>query len=448
MAYFVEWMGVSGKSPDQAMREMGLQRGAPVQEWDDAPLVGAEMPSGWFLVFFNDSAPVWYTDTALAGLSAGCRVMGGQAGETAMAAITKGFQDGRRTWQMEFDGDPEAPIACDGDVPPEFHPIYDEARARLAEDPEERSLFEVVNDFGQALTGFRYDQRMPEGAVLYELKSAVTGKIEALPIGVTPPRGGAPPPRRRPRPPPRLRPLRRRSSRTGRGGSSGRIVEARTTEDGSCGKQACANPGRRGVVGSPFFHSSPWISFPMRPVLAALLVLLALFAPRAASAQAPDPRLAIPAPGLARVQLDGAPSGSYLVLRRAEFALDAADENGAATGWLVVAGAVGGGLGMFSGMLTGALLDGEPDRDCIDFCFGPGLVYGFLLGEAVGIATGVHVANGRRGSLPLGMLYSAGILTGGLIFGNEVPLILVALPAAQIAGAIYAERGTARRRPR
>lgn len=64
----------------------------------------------------------------------------------------------------------------------------------------------------------------------------------------------------------------------------------------------------------------------------------------------------------------------------------------------------------------------------------------------MGIATGVHLANGRRGSLPLGALASAGILAVGLVASSEQPELALVVPIGQIVGAVNVERRTARRR--
>lgn len=179
----------------------------------------------------------------------------------------------------------------------------------------------------------------------------------------------------------------------------------------------------------------------MRPALAVLLVLLALAAPRAAHAQSTAQLLAgVPSDPPLVVLVHQASGASRPVL----VALDSVRvPRERATGWLVAGGVAGGGVGMFAGMIAGALIDGKADEDCIDFCFGPGLILGTLAGEALGGALGVHLANGRRGSLPLGMLTSAGILTLGLFTALEVPEILLVIPVAQLVGAIRIERATA-----
>lgn len=177
----------------------------------------------------------------------------------------------------------------------------------------------------------------------------------------------------------------------------------------------------------------------MRFRLAGLLLLAALSASRTAHAQSMDPRLAVP-------RLDVGRIGPAAPSREPAAAVIPADAEarGAALEWLAIGGLVGGGLGLAGGILAGALVDGPPEADCIIYCFSPAMVVGALAGEALGIAAGVHLANGRHGSLFLGTAASAGILFLGLVVGLEAPGIGLAIPVGQTVGAIAVERSTER----
>ena len=115
------------------------------------------------------------------------------------------------------------------------------------------------------------------------------------------------------------------------------------------------------------------------------------------------------------------------------------------TGRLALGGVAGGGLGLVGGAVLGAAIDRADDDDCIDMCFGPGMILGALGGEALGMALGVNLANGRKGSLPANLLASAAILAGGLLATHESGL-LVAVPVGQLGGTIAMERAAERRR--
>jgi hypothetical protein len=168
-------------------------------------------------------------------------------------------------------------------------------------------------------------------------------------------------------------------------------------------------------------------------------LLLALLAPRAAHAQFRDQLFTIDRAD----SLAATPPGALPRLRPWDGAQGGDDAN---TVRMILGGAGGGALGLVVGMAAGAVLDGPADEDCIDFCFGPGLVGGALLGEAVGMALGVHLADGRRGSLPMGLLTSAGILAVGLFAGQDSPTLILAIPVGQLIGTMTVERSTGYRR--
>jgi hypothetical protein len=188
----------------------------------------------------------------------------------------------------------------------------------------------------------------------------------------------------------------------------------------------------------------------MRTLMTLVLASIAAGAPSAARGQAPPaaaeslvdlrpgPRRTLPfeaASGPTAAALD---TGSH-----ARLTADPGARHGTAR--LALAGVVGGGLGLVGGMFLGAAIDGGGDDDCIDMCFGPGLILGALGGEALGMALGVNLANGRKGSLPANLLASAAILTGGLLATHESGLF-VTVPIGQLGGTIAVERAVERRR--
>lgn len=207
MGYSLFWLGVAGKPRAQVLRELGLELGAP----DDhvsvrTPVVGVTLPSGWFVVVLNRNANVWYTDEALASLSAGCRVMTCEVQETSMSSSAAGFQDGRQAWRMLHDeGQARDHLETEGELPPEFAAVYaavtqrhHDAEAEAAElgvELDVDHVFDAPADLGQALTGFRHDYTPPPGSEIHALTALAPGLISVVPVVLPPPPGeaGAPP---------------------------------------------------------------------------------------------------------------------------------------------------------------------------------------------------------------------------------------------------------------
>lgn len=110
----------------------------------------------------------------------------------------------------------------------------------------------------------------------------------------------------------------------------------------------------------------------------------------------------------------------------------------------MAAGLLMGTIGFLGGGLVGAKID-QASSDGYEEWDG---IYGFLIGAPIGesllLPVGVHLANGRRGNLPLSMLASIGITAAGIALAAsaEDAKILVAIPIAQLAACIAIERST------
>jgi hypothetical protein len=100
-----------------------------------------------------------------------------------------------------------------------------------------------------------------------------------------------------------------------------------------------------------------------------------------------------------------------------------------------------------AGFYAGALLASDDDEDDLDVVSG-GVVVA-AVGEGLLLPLGVHLANRRSGSYITSALVSLGLAVGGLLALEAVdydppgvPIILVAVPVAQIAASIAIERAT------
>jgi len=114
---------------------------------------------------------------------------------------------------------------------------------------------------------------------------------------------------------------------------------------------------------------------------------------------------------------------------------------------LAAGGLIGGAAGALGGFYVGAILGSDDDDDDLDF-LGTGVSVG-TIGEGLLLPLGVHVANGRRGSYMSSALASLGLAAGGLLALEAAhydppaaPIILIAVPIAQLAASIVIERAT------
>jgi hypothetical protein len=114
---------------------------------------------------------------------------------------------------------------------------------------------------------------------------------------------------------------------------------------------------------------------------------------------------------------------------------------------LAAGGLIGGAVGVVGGFYVGAVLASDEDTEDLDFLSGG--VAGAAIGEGLLLPLGVHIANGSRGSYATSALLSVGLAAAGLLALEAAhydpptsPIVLIAVPIAQIATSIAIERAT------
>ncbi|HEX8274337.1 MAG TPA: hypothetical protein VF615_16995 [Longimicrobiaceae bacterium] len=177
----------------------------------------------------------------------------------------------------------------------------------------------------------------------------------------------------------------------------------------------------------------------LRPLLAAALLAAAAASPAGAQHAAP-PLAALRPDGPGPLSSPYAPalqeSGPYVP-----------------TGTLAFGGILGGAAGFAGGALLGYTLD-TALADCKgeEWCGFRGVLLGGALGEALMLPLGVHLANRSRGRYAPGAAMSILVGLGGLTLaaaaGEGLPLVVPAIPVAQLLTAVRVERSTAARRLR
>jgi hypothetical protein len=105
-------------------------------------------------------------------------------------------------------------------------------------------------------------------------------------------------------------------------------------------------------------------------------------------------------------------------------------------------GVVGGAAGLFGGGIVGVSLSGA--SNCDSFCGLGYMFYGALIGETVGLSSGVYLGTERRGSYLLTLLGGALGTAGVIALASQVdgPALLVAGPAVQLAVTIPIARSS------
>lgn len=148
MGFHVSWIASRGKPPDRVRAELGLRETPEREELPESEITGALLPSGWYIVFFNDVPPD-VEERALERLSRGCELLAFVVEETSMVSLAHGYDNGKRSWSLMHDPDKgPAHLEVEGTAPAALAAI----RGRVAEG------FDVPAGLSKELTGFRHDE--------------------------------------------------------------------------------------------------------------------------------------------------------------------------------------------------------------------------------------------------------------------------------------------------
>lgn len=165
-------MAFRGKGLDGVCAELGLRRTGERVEYPRPHAVATELAGGWLVVVVIDDSSV-FADSgakqpALERLSAGCEVVSCTLDDYSMYADVAAWQDGARVWSVVRDSPVNGEyddLRIEGQLPLHLWDDIDEllAEQRTAEDRDEVDyLFDVPEQLGWSLTGFRHSPRFGE----------------------------------------------------------------------------------------------------------------------------------------------------------------------------------------------------------------------------------------------------------------------------------------------
>jgi hypothetical protein len=162
MGYALGWVAVQGGRADAIHEKLGVLRTGTREDVPEAPVVGAILPNGWYLVAVQRGEHL-LGDALLSDLSAGTHAIACFVEEHVMYSASVGWSDGRKMWSVVHDSEQAAGhLAVDGSVPADFSQIRatQEAKQRTEDeaDAEVDYIFDVPIDLAKALTGFRHDE--------------------------------------------------------------------------------------------------------------------------------------------------------------------------------------------------------------------------------------------------------------------------------------------------
>jgi len=148
----MQGMAVDGIHAALRLRSTGKTESDP-----DSPVVAALLPSGWYMLYFNDRGTPSAPDMAAVSASGMAIVL--EVCEMVTSCKAAGWQDGRERWSISYD---EGTLEAEGDLPECFESIKSRLQKQQAESSDIAYVFNVPCDVVNELIGFPYDGN-PDG---------------------------------------------------------------------------------------------------------------------------------------------------------------------------------------------------------------------------------------------------------------------------------------------
>jgi hypothetical protein len=161
MGFSISWLAFKDKSKLDVLSLMSLADTGEPDDANESPFSGAELPTGWYIVFRNAlSSPRM---KMLKSLSRDCSVLRCQVEEHIMFSGASLHTNGKLMWTVCHQSSKGAyHLSAEGDLPETFGPIRD----RLFKEQEENGgansdvdyIFDIPVQLACELCGYRHDQ--------------------------------------------------------------------------------------------------------------------------------------------------------------------------------------------------------------------------------------------------------------------------------------------------
>jgi hypothetical protein len=163
MGWSLSWAALKGGNLQTACTALGLRATGKRKEIAESKIVGAELPTGWYVIQFDRSET---EDRELARLSRSGEVVCCFVEDHVMVSWASGWRDGKKAWSVAHDCEKGLlHLDIKGEAPAELKGIAErliaEQQAAGGEKADVDHVYDVPAELAKVLTGYRHDQDMP-----------------------------------------------------------------------------------------------------------------------------------------------------------------------------------------------------------------------------------------------------------------------------------------------
>jgi hypothetical protein len=163
MGWSLSWVALKGGNLQTVCSALGLRVTGKREESAESKIVGAELPTGWYVVQFNRTE---MEDRELARLSRSGEVVYCFVEDHVMVSWASGWREGNKVWSVLHDCEKGLfHLDIKGEAPAELKGIAErliaEQQAAGGEKADVDHVYDAPAELAKKLTGYRHDQDMP-----------------------------------------------------------------------------------------------------------------------------------------------------------------------------------------------------------------------------------------------------------------------------------------------
>ena len=161
MGFKISWVGFHEQTKREVLELVGAVDTGVIDEANEAPFSGAEIPGGWFILFSNDFGFV--SKELLESLSVNGAVVACQVHEGGMVSAAYGYERGEEQWSLVHNSENGVrDLGVSGSPPPAFEQIRDRLSKEQEADDDERAsvdyFFDIPIETAESLCPYRHDR--------------------------------------------------------------------------------------------------------------------------------------------------------------------------------------------------------------------------------------------------------------------------------------------------
>ena len=178
MGYSLSWTAVNGRSPEEVHRVLGVRPTGRSGSYGKHPLVGRQLPNGWYIVIADSCDDRIVHKDVLAQLSDGRQAIACFLEEHVMFSSCSFWNKGKKEWSVEHESERGVfDVKTSGKVPESFSMLKErlirEQKAEGGENADVDHIFDLPLELANQYTGFKHDEGVEGDAdEVYEILDA------------------------------------------------------------------------------------------------------------------------------------------------------------------------------------------------------------------------------------------------------------------------------------